>query len=100
MPGFNVTFDNCFTPRYPDVSGHGVVGHFEKDTDDAIAIANAFIQQNDPKNFTRIGVIGLSFGGSQALIMATKAKQGQLPFSVKRHGHVADRATAGYRANR
>jgi predicted alpha/beta-fold hydrolase len=81
--GFNVvTFDNAFTPRYPDVSGHGVVGNFDKDTDDAVAIANAFIQQNDPKSFTRIGVIGLSFGGSQALLMAAKAKAGQLPFEL------------------
>ena len=81
--GFNViTFDNAFTPRYPDVCGRGVVGNFDADTDGAIAIVDAYIKQNDPKNFTRVGVIGLSFGGSQALIMAAKSKQGVLPFNL------------------
>jgi pimeloyl-ACP methyl ester carboxylesterase len=81
--GFNVlTFDNSFTPRFPDYSGRGVVGNFEADTDSAAAIVDAYIKQSDPKNYTRIGVVGLSFGGSQALIMAMKAKQGRLPFEL------------------
>lgn len=81
--GFNVvTFDNAFTPRYPDVSGRGVVGNFEEDTNGAIAIVDAYMKQNGPQNYTRVGVIGLSFGGSQALIMAMKAKMGQVPFNL------------------
>lgn len=81
--GFNVlTFDNAFTKAFPDISGTGVVGNFEKDTEAAAAIVDAYIKQNDPKSFTRVGVIGISFGGSQALIMATMAKQGKLPFEL------------------
>ncbi len=81
--GFNVlTFDSPFTPRFPDVSGHGVVGNFDKDTEAAVAIIDAYMKQNDPKSFTRVGVVGLSFGGSQALIMGTMAKQGKLPFEL------------------
>ena len=81
--GFNVlTFDNSFTPRYPDYSGRGAVGNFDQDTDAAAAIVDAYIKQNGAKDFTRVGVVGLSFGGSQALIMATKAKQGKLPFEL------------------
>jgi hypothetical protein len=81
--GYNVlTFDNAFTPRYPDICGRGVVGNFDQDTESAIAIIDAYIKQTDPKSYTRVGVVGLSFGGSQALIMATKAKQGKLPFEL------------------
>ena len=80
--GFNVlTFDNAFTPRFPDFSGRGPVGNFEQDTESVVAIIDAYVKQ-DPKNFTRVGVVGLSFGGSQALIMATMAKQGKLPFEL------------------
>jgi len=80
--GFNVlTFDNSFTPRYPDYCGRGAVGNFDQDTDAAVAIIDAYVKQS-AKDFTRIGVIGMSFGGSQALIMATKAQQGKLPFEL------------------
>ena len=81
--GFNVlTFDSAFTPRFPDVANNGVVGNFEKDTEAAVAIIDAYMKQNDPKSFTRVGVVGMSFGGSEALIMATMAKQGKLPFEL------------------
>ena len=81
--GFNVlTFDSPFTARFPDVANHGVVGNFEKDTEAAVAIIDAYIKQNDPKSFTRVGVVGMSFGGSEALIMATMAKAGKLPFEL------------------
>jgi len=81
--GFNVlTFDSPFTKSYPDVANNGVVGNFEKDTEAAAAIIDAYVKQNDPKSFTRIGVVGMSFGGSQALILATMAKQGKLPFEL------------------
>src|SRR6185295_705164 len=73
--------DNSFTPRYPDYSGRGAVGNFEQDADAAVAIVDAYVKQS-PKDFTRVGVVGLSFGGSHALIMAAKAQQGKLPFEL------------------
>ena len=83
--GYNVvTFDNNYTPQWPEICGKGVVGNFEADTDQAVQIVDAFLKSKDaPKQITKIGVIGMSFGATQALIMAEKAQAGTLPFKLE-----------------
>jgi predicted alpha/beta-fold hydrolase len=81
--GFHVlTFDSSFSPTYPDISGLGVVGNFEAEADQIAAIIDAFLKSNQSKNITKIGVVGMSFGATQALLLAAKAKEGKLPFEL------------------
>ena len=79
-----LTFDSSFTPAYPEVNGQGVVGNFDAEADQAAAIIDAFLKTDDAKrNVDGVGVIGMSFGASQAMLLAAKAKEGKLPFTLK-----------------
>jgi predicted alpha/beta-fold hydrolase len=82
--GFHVlTFDSSFAPTYPDISGLGVVGNFEAEADQVAMIIDAFLKSTKgAKNITKIGVVGMSFGATQALLLAAKAKEGKLPFEL------------------
>jgi predicted alpha/beta-fold hydrolase len=82
--GYHVlTFDSTFTPTYPELSGQGVVGNFDAESDQIAAIIAAFLQTDDAKKFvTNVGVLGMSFGGSQALLLAAKAGEKKLPFEL------------------
>ncbi|MCY3020217.1 MAG: alpha/beta fold hydrolase [Planctomycetota bacterium] len=78
-----LTFDSTFTPQYPEISGQGVVGNFDAEADQVAAVIAAYLQTDDAKRFvTQVGVLGMSFGGSQALLLAAKAKAGKLPFEL------------------
>ena len=81
---YNVlTFDSTFTPRYPEICGQGVVGNFDAEADQVAAIIAAFLNTDEAKRcVTDVGVLGMSFGGSQALLLAAKAKEGKLPFAL------------------
>jgi len=81
---YNVlTFDSTFTPRYPEICGQGVVGNFDAEADQVAAIIAAFLNTDEAKRcVTGVGVLGMSFGGSQALLLAAKAKEGKLPFAL------------------
>src|SRR5207247_1630244 len=46
-------------------------------------IVKAFLDSNEARGkVTSVGVLGLSFGGIQALVMAEKAREGKLPFEL------------------
>ncbi|HEY3324559.1 MAG TPA: alpha/beta hydrolase [Planctomycetota bacterium] len=78
-----LTFDSSFTPQYAELCGQGVVGNFEAEADQIAAIVKAFLDTPDAKSkVTDVGVIGMSFGASQALVLAKKAKEGKLPFEL------------------
>jgi len=81
---YNVlTFDNSFTPTYPDLSGHGVVGNFDAEADQVAAIIDTFLKTEEAKKaVTDVGVIGMSFGALQALQLAKKDNEGKLPFKL------------------
>lgn len=81
--GYHVlTFDGTFTPGYPSFCGLGVVGNFSEEADQIAAIVDAFLKTDTKKQVQKIGVVGMSFGASQAMLMAAKAKEGKLPFEL------------------
>jgi len=78
-----LTFDSTFTPQYPEISGQGVVGNFDAEADQVAAVIAAFLKTDEAQRVvTNVGVLGMSFGGSQALLLAAKAKAGKLPFQL------------------
>ncbi|HYF51496.1 MAG TPA: alpha/beta fold hydrolase [Planctomycetota bacterium] len=81
--GYHVlTFDSSFTPQYAELSGQGVVGNFDAEADQIAQVVAAFMKTPEAKKVTQIGVVGISFGGTQALQLAVKAKEGKLPFEL------------------
>ncbi|HYG76124.1 MAG TPA: alpha/beta fold hydrolase [Planctomycetota bacterium] len=78
-----LTFDSSFTPTYPEICGQGVVGNFDAEADQAAAIIDTFLKTDEAKrNVTAVGVVGMSFGATQALLLGAKAKEGKLPFQL------------------
>jgi predicted alpha/beta-fold hydrolase len=78
-----LTFDSSFTPQYPEINGQGVVGNFEAEADQVAAVIDTFLKTDEAKrNVTSVGVIGMSFGATQALVLGAKAKAGKLPFEL------------------
>jgi predicted alpha/beta-fold hydrolase len=77
-----ITFDSTFTPLYPEVNGQGVVGNFDAEADQIAQVIAAFLKTADAKKVTTVGVLGLSFGGTQALLLAKKQAEGKLPFEL------------------
>ena len=82
--GYHVlTFDGTFAPAYADICGQGVVGNFDAEADQVAAIIDAYVKLPEVRQkVTRVGVIGMSFGGTQALLLAAKDKAGKLPFEL------------------
>ena len=82
--GYHVlTFDGTFTAQYPQICGQGVVGNFDAETDQVAAVVDAFLKTPEiAKKVNKVGVIGMSFGATQALLLAAKAKAGKLPFAL------------------
>jgi predicted alpha/beta-fold hydrolase len=78
-----LTFDSSFTPQYPELNGQGVVGNFDAEADQIAAVIDTFLKTDEAKrNVTSVGVVGMSFGATQALLLGAKAKAGKLPFEL------------------
>ncbi len=82
--GYHVlTFDSTFTPGYPEMSGQGVVGNFEAEAVQVAAVVDAFLKTPEAKkSVSAVGVVGMSFGATQALLLAALGKEGKLPFEL------------------
>lgn len=82
--GYHVlTFDSTFTPAFIDISGHGVTGYLPAEAERIAQIIQAFIQIGEIKGkVTKIGVVGMSYGGLQALLLGQMATDGKLPFEL------------------
>jgi predicted alpha/beta-fold hydrolase len=81
--GYHVlAFDSTFTPQYAVLSGQGVVGNFDAETDQVASIIDAYLKTDVKAKVTKVGVVGMSFGATQALLLAAKAKEGKLPFQL------------------
>jgi hypothetical protein len=76
-------FDSTFRPEFVNTTGHGVSGNLWKESECVAKIIQAFTQEKDVRGkITQIGVVGMSYGGTQALILGSLAQQGKLPFEI------------------
>jgi len=82
--GYHVlTFDSTFTPAFIDISGHGVTGYLPAEAERIAQIIQAFTQVGEIKGkVSKIGVVGMSYGGLQALLLGQMATDGKLPFEL------------------
>ncbi len=81
--GYHVlTFDGTFTPQYPAMAGQGCVGNFDAEADQVAQIIDAYLKTDVKAKVTKVGVVGMSFGGTEALLLAAKSKEGKLPFEL------------------
>lgn len=78
-----LTFDSTFLPQFVLMSGHGVTGNVYAESERVGQIIAAFLRQGDMKsNVTQIGVVGMSYGGLQAMVLGELSKEGKLPFQI------------------
>lgn len=78
-----LTFDSTFRPEFVNISGHGVSGNLWKESECVAKIIQSFTQEKDIRGkISKIGIVGMSYGGTQALILGSMAQQGQVPFEI------------------
>jgi predicted alpha/beta-fold hydrolase len=84
--GCNVlTFDSTFRPEFLDIAGTGVgvSGNIWAESAKVRDIINAFLASySERMQPTKLGLVGMSYGGIQALILGQMASEGKLPFKV------------------
>lgn len=82
--GYHVlTFDSTFRAPFVSTSGHGVTGNLWAETERVAAIIDTFLKEKNVRGrVTKVGVVGMSYGGAQALILGRMAKDGKLPFEL------------------
>lgn len=82
--GYHVlTFDSTFLPTFTEYSGHGVTGNLVAESERVRDIIKAFLEQTDVKGrVSKLGIVGMSYGGIEALVLGKMAKEGTLPFNV------------------
>ena len=82
--GFNVlAFDSTFRPAFAETSRLGVTGNFSVECEYLAKIVAEFLKLDAVKKVvTRVGVVGYSLGGTQALVLANLAAEGKLPFEL------------------
>jgi len=82
--GYHVMlFDSTFRPEFVNTSGHGVSGNLWKESECVAKIIQSFTQEKEIRGkISQIGIVGMSYGASQALILGSLAQQGKLPFEI------------------
>ena len=78
--GYHVlTFESTFLQEFNDRSHLGVGGNVWVETDYVAKIIDAFVHQSSASGrITKIGVVGMSYGGVQALMLGVR----KLPFEI------------------
>jgi predicted alpha/beta-fold hydrolase len=78
-----LTCDSTFRAQFVEISGHGVTGNLPAETEQVAKIIEAFLEQSDVRGrVTKIGVVGLSYGGIEALLLGQMAAANKLPFKL------------------
>lgn len=82
--GYHVlTFDSTFLPMFVETTGHGVTGNLAAESDCVKDIIGAFLHLSELRGkVTKIGIVGMSYGGIEALVLGTQAAAGKLPFTI------------------
>ena len=90
-----LTFDSTFTPAFIDISHHGVTGNLDKEASRIVDIINAFISLPEMRDkVTKIGVVGMSYGSLEALVLGQMGHEGRLPpqFKLRASRHTRRRS--------
>jgi predicted alpha/beta-fold hydrolase len=78
-----LTFDSTFLPAFSEASGHGVAGNLAAEAQKVSEIIATFLKTSELNGkVSKIGVVGMSYGGIEALLLGQMAKQGKLPFAL------------------
>jgi len=78
-----LTFDSTFHYTFTSAAQIGVAGNLEVEAEAAGQVIQAFLERPEVSGkVTRIGVVGMSYGGIQALNLARLSKLGRLPFHL------------------
>ena len=81
--GFHVlNFDSTFHPAMTELTRLGVAGNLEAEAELSSRIIQAFITQEMPGKMSKLGVVGMSYGGTQALLLSKMEREGRLPFKI------------------
>lgn len=82
--GYHVlTFPSTYTIKFVDASRHGVSGNVTAETDVLVRLISEALKHKKLRDRVgRIGVVGISYGGIQALQLALRSKEGKLPFRL------------------
>ncbi len=82
--GYNVlTFDSSFRPEFIELGGSkvGVPGNVWAETALDRDIIQTFLERFGERT-TKIGIVGMSYGGTEALILGQMAMEGKVPFKI------------------
>jgi predicted alpha/beta-fold hydrolase len=82
--GFHAfTFDSTFGPAMAEASGHGVSGNLMAEAELTGRIIHAFMQQCELcGKITKVGIVGMSYGATQALLLEKLQREGRLSFDL------------------
>ncbi len=82
--GYHVmVMDSTFLSRFNAAAHLGASGNLEVETDAASRVILAFTQLEPFKSqITKIGVVGMSYSGAEALMMGRMARENRLPFKL------------------
>jgi hypothetical protein len=78
-----LTFDSTFHYSFTSAARIGVTGNLEVEAEAAGQVIQTFLERPEVSGkVTRIGGVGMSYGGTQALNLARLSKLGRLPFRL------------------
>lgn len=82
--GFHVlSMDSSFLPTFNNRSGHGVSGNLWIETEKVRDVIAAYLKQSGIEDrVSSIGIVGMSYGATQALMLGKLAKEGKVPFKI------------------
>lgn len=82
--GYHVlTFESTFTQNFNERTHLGVGGNVWVETGYVRDVIDAYLHQgNVAGKVTKIGIVGMSYGGVQALMLGTMAADKKLPFEI------------------
>ncbi len=78
-----LTFDSTFLQSFNERSHVGVGGNLWAETELIVKVIDAFMHQTSVNGrVTKVGVVGMSYGGVESLMLGTMAVAKKLPFEI------------------
>jgi predicted alpha/beta-fold hydrolase len=82
--GYHVLwFDSTFRPEFVDAANRGVSGNVWSESQSAAEIIATFLKlERLQGRVAKVGIVGMSYGAIEALILGRMASAGKLPFEI------------------